>query len=79
MACACKVNQQIDYLHKKYGNKIPESKESNISQNIKFKFKKGLINLFSLVISPVLFIIIVISTIFGKKVFTLSKILRTNV
>lgn len=34
MACNCKVGQQIDYLHKKYGDNIPQSKKTNIRGSV---------------------------------------------
>ena len=34
MACNCKVTQNIDYLHKKYGDNIPQSKRTNIRGSV---------------------------------------------
>lgn len=34
MACQCKVNQQLDYLHRKYGDNTPQNKKTNIRGNV---------------------------------------------
>ena len=40
MACACKVDAQMTYLQKKYGNNIPTSKKSDIRGSVKKLLKK---------------------------------------
>ena len=66
MACACKVNQQIDYLHKKYGHKIPTSKKTIIRFRVKEFFKNIGIYLLCLPFVPIMFLHILYTTIFKK-------------
>lgn len=40
MACACKVNQELEYLQKKYGHNMPKSKSSNIRGIVSGFFKQ---------------------------------------
>ena len=42
MACACKVDAQMSYLRRKYGDNIPQSKKTNIVDETKRFFKKTL-------------------------------------
>lgn len=46
MGCNCKVNTQIDYLHKKYGDNLPQSKKTNIRGSVVAKVE----NLFTMLI-----------------------------
>lgn len=64
--CNCKVNQQIDYLHKKYGNNIPVSKKTTISFSIKEWFKNLFIMLIALLIAPILLLHVLYVAIFKK-------------
>ena len=66
MACNCKVNQQIDYLHKKYGHEIPVSKKTAISFNIKEWFRNLLISVVTLLFSPILLLHVLYVSIFKK-------------
>ena len=75
MACACKVNQQIDYLHKKYGDNIPKSKKTNIASKLEVKFENGLIYLLFLPALPIMIAFIVYKS-FTKKTIHLDKLLK---
>lgn len=66
MACACKVNQQIDYLHKKYGTKTPESKKTNIRFKVKDFFVNFLIRIVMVIFLPVAVLHILFTKIFKK-------------
>lgn len=79
MACNCKVNQQITYLHKKYGHKIPVSKESKIRFTVREGFKNFLVYIIAILFTPIIFLYILYVTLFTKdkrismkKVFNLS-------
>ena len=79
MACNCKVNQQITYLHKKYGQKIPVSKESKIRFTVREWFKNFLVYIIAILFTPIIFLYILYVTLFTKdkrmsmkKVFNLS-------
>lgn len=39
MACACKVNKQIEFLRRKYGENQPKSKKTNIANIVLTKIK----------------------------------------
>lgn len=68
MACACKVNQQIDYLHRKYGEKLPQSKKTNI----RFRVKDFFLKLFTSFIM-VIFLPIAVLHILFRKIFKKDK------
>jgi len=79
-ACNCKVNQQISYLHKKYGNKIPVSKESKIRFTIKEKLKHFLIYIIEILFLPVMFLYVFYVAIFSKKKqISIKKLLNVSV
>ena len=67
MACACKVNQHIDYLHRKYGNKTPQSKKTNIRFKIKDFFSNLLVRVIMLLFLPVASLHIFFISIFKKN------------
>ena len=64
--CNCKVNQQIDYLHKKYGHNIPVSKKTTISFGVKERLKNFLIGVVTILLSPILLLHILYISIFRK-------------
>ena len=66
-ACNCKVNQQITYLHKKYGHNIPVSKSSHIGFMVKQFFRNILWYLLMIVIFPLIFLHVVAVSLFTKK------------
>lgn len=70
MACACKVNQQLSYIQKKYGVNGKETKGP-----VPVDVKMVLMNLLSITIaallSPFMFILILFR---GKKVINVSKV-----
>ena len=77
MACNCKVNQQIDYLHKKYGHNIPVSKKTTISFNVKEWFKNLLISVVVLLFSPILLLHVLYVSIFRKdKPISVKKLMN---
>lgn len=79
MACACKVNQQIDYLHKKYGHNIPVSKKTTISFQVKEFFKSLLIWIVALPILPFMLIHILIKGFFSKsKAISVKKLMKAT-
>ena len=53
MACACKVTQQIDYLHKKYGDDLPKSKKTNIRGKVIAGIRNTFIYILALPLVPV--------------------------
>lgn len=73
MACACKVNQQLSYLEKKYGVKVPENKETHIKENIKLGIKNVLL---LLLVSPILLIMLPFTLI--KSIFSKGKSIDIN-
>ena len=66
MACNCKVNQKLDYLHKKYGNKVPVSKKTEISFLVKEKAKEILVFIITLIFLPVMLISVLYQAWFAK-------------
>lgn len=76
-SCNCKVNQQIDYLHKKYGHNIPVSKKTTISFNIKEWFRNLLISIVVVLFSPILLLHVLYVSIFRKdKSVSIRKLMN---
>lgn len=74
--CNCKVNQQIDYLHKKYGHNIPVSKKTTISFSIKEWFRNLLISIVVVLFSPILLLQVLYVSIFRKdKAVSIRKLM----
>ena len=71
--CNCKVNQQIDYLHKKYGHNIPISKKTHIAFTIGERIRHFFVYLLLVFISPIL-----LFYIFYKLFFTKDKTININ-
>lgn len=79
MACACKVNQQIDYLHKKYGHKIPVSKKTTISFHVKEFFRSLLIWIVTIPILPFMLIHILVKGVFSKsRTISVKKLMKVT-
>ena len=70
MACACKVNQQLSYIQKKYGVNGPKGKIRT-----PFNIKLMLMNLLNIVVATLLSPIMLLLILFGrKKVINISKV-----
>ena len=52
MGCSCKVNKQIDYLHKKYGDDLPKSKKTNIRGSVTAKIENAFTFLLIIPLTP---------------------------
>lgn len=75
MACNCKVNQQIDYLHKKYGHNIPVSKTKKVSFTAKEIFKTVSSGLLVLLLIPFMLLHVAYVSIFKKdKTVNMGKL-----
>ena len=68
MACQCKVNQQIDYLHKKYGDNTPENKKTNIRGSMLAAFENVVIFLLVLPLAPFMILFGAASLLGGKRI-----------
>lgn len=68
MACACKVNAQIDYLHKKYGDKQPQSKKTDIRGKVLAKTENLVIHILLIPLIPVMAVYALIKLISGKTI-----------
>ena len=69
MACACKVNQQLSYIQKKYGVDGPKQKTST-----PLNVKMTLTNMVNIVISVLLIPFMLISILIGgRKVINIGK------
>ena len=80
MACACKVNQEIEYLKKKYGHNMPKSKSSNIRGMVSGFFKQIGVLILSVPFLPLMAIGILVHLLVKRekpiridKIFKLSK------
>ena len=74
--CNCKVNQQIDYLHKKYGHNIPVSKKTTISFNIKEWLRNLLVGAITIIFSPIFLLHVLYVSIFKKhKAISVRKLM----
>ena len=75
-SCNCKVNQQIDYLHKKYGHNIPVSKKTTIAFNVKEWFRNLLVGVITIIFSPILLLHALYISIFKKdKTVSVRKLM----
>lgn len=66
MACACKVNQDVSYLAKKYGTNMPVSKKLEITFNIK-RIMTVLVTYMVLILAFPLFLVHILYVILFKK------------
>ena len=73
MGCACKTNQQISYLQKKYGDKQPKSKATNIRNMVSVSIKNILIAILMIPIMPIILIFLICRHIFTKKPIDINK------
>lgn len=71
MACNCKVNQQIDYITRKYGVGGPKRHETHISMDVSDFFENLGAFLLTVILSPLLFFYII-----GKLMFSKDKSLH---
>ncbi len=78
MACACKVTKQIDYLHKKYGDDIPQSKKTNIRGMIAAKAKIFFIYILAIPLIPIFAVYAIYKLIAGETI-NIDKFVKKNV
>lgn len=79
MACACKVNQEIEYLQKKYGHNMPKSKSSDIRGMATGFFKQMGILVLAIPFLPVMLVGILVHLIVKKeKPIKIDKIFKLN-
>ena len=78
MACACKVNQQINYLQNTYGV-TKESKKTNIRGSVGLLLKKILVGTIAIALAPLMLVILIIRLIMGKRVIKINELLKKNV
>ena len=76
MACACKVNQDLTYLRKKYGKEYPQQKRTNIRGMGRFIVSKvvtsaAVILLFPFMVGHVL--------LHRNRTVNIQKLFRINV
>lgn len=77
MACACKVNQQITYLQKKYGTQMPKSGKVKYREPLTLKdlLNKFLLLLIGLILTPLIFIYLLFRPLWTNKPISIKKIL----
>lgn len=73
MGCACKTNQQISYLQRKYGTNQPQSKATNIRSNLSIGIKNFLLILLVIPLVPIVGLFLIIRQIFVKKPIDVNK------
>lgn len=79
MACACKVNQQIESLHKNYGHDIPVKKRELTAFNVVETLKALGIWIVAIPIIPVMIVHILFKSIFTKsKTISVKKLMRLS-
>lgn len=75
MGCNCKVTQNIDYLHKKYGDKTPQSKASNIRGSALAIVENTVIYAMLLPLTPFILIFVIGAAMAGKTIH-LDKLVK---
>lgn len=80
MACACKVSKQLDFIHKKYGNNIPKSKNTQISTMISNRMKEFGLLLLTIPFIPIFLVRVIFDGVRGNTI-RIDKVfkLRANV
>lgn len=68
MACNCKVGQQIDFLHKKYGDNLPTSKKTNIRGTVLATIENIAIYVAMIPLIPFMVIYLIFKSIQGKQI-----------
>lgn len=77
MACACKVNQQIEYLQKRYGHNMPKSRSTNIRGMVSLWLKQAGLWLIAIPFIPLMIIGLIFHLIFrGSKPIEIDKTFR---
>lgn len=75
MSCACKVNQQLSYIERRYGTKnlnTPKP-QTDISGGIKRGVKTGAIGIMLIIISPIILLYIGGRSIVTRKPFKMDN------
>ena len=78
MACNCKVTQNIDYLHKKYGDNIPQSKKTNIRGSVIAYAENLFLYIMMLPLLPFMAIYAVFKPLTGKAIHIDKLVNLTN-
>jgi hypothetical protein len=78
MGCNCKTNQQISYLQKKYGDKIPVSKVTHIREMVSKTIKTILLVILMIPIVPIFGLFLLIRYFFTKKPINIKKTFKIN-
>ena len=74
MSCACKVNRDLEYLHKHYGNKTDISKKEETDFRITEFFKKLIVFIIVLVLLPFIILHILLTFLIKKyKIIEIRK------
>lgn len=75
MACACKVNTQINKIQEKYGVSKPTVK-TNIKGQISIFFKNLLLLLMCLPLCPLILLYIIVRKCFTNKPISISRFIK---
>lgn len=79
MSCACKVNQQLSYIERRYGTKnlnTPKPK-TDITGAVKRTLKKSVIGTMLILISPVMLLYMGGRSIITRKPFIMDNFFST--
>lgn len=79
MACACKVNQQLEYLQKHYGTKEHRSSapKTHMSADARIVVHKTIISAMLVILFPIIFLYLLVRMIFFRnKRIALDKLFR---
>ena len=74
MACNCKVNRQLDYLHRKYGEKIPVSRGKLFRFNVKEMLRSFLVFIVLIFAFPFLILHAVFMAFTPNKKISIKKL-----
>ena len=77
MSCNCKVNKQIDYLHRKYGHNIPVRKKTKIKFKADEILRNILTTLLVILFSPFFILHVLYVSLFTKeKSVSMKKMMK---
>ena len=75
MGCNCKVSQKIDYIHKKYGDTLPEKKKTNIRGSVIAHIENFLIYVAMIPLMPFFGLYVLFNHTTGKPIH-IDKIVK---
>ena len=78
MACACKVNRQIEQIHKYYGSTQRGGSKTTITEDIKLFFKRFFYYFIFIIAAPFFMCYLTYNFVCGNKPISIKKLFKLN-